>query len=121
MQRDTRGVSLLRSDPKKAVVKLSLPMMVALVVQALYNLVDSIWVAGLGPEALAGIGLFFPIFMIILAFSGGIGVGASSVISRKIGERNKKQADSAATCSIVLLLFLASAQHQRCILSSALF
>lgn len=104
MERDTKGVSLLRSDPKKAIVKLSLPMMVALIVQALYNLVDSIWVAGLGPEALAGIGLFFPIFMIILAFSGGIGVGASSVISRKIGEKNKQQADSAATYSIALAL-----------------
>ncbi|HEY8541982.1 MAG TPA: MATE family efflux transporter [Pseudothermotoga sp.] len=104
MEKDTKGVSLLRSDPKKAIVKLSLPMMVALIVQALYNLVDSIWVAGLGPEALAGIGLFFPIFMIILAFSGGIGVGASSVISRKIGEKNKQQADSAATYSITLAL-----------------
>lgn len=68
MEKDTKGVSLLRSDPKMAVVKLSLPIMIAQVVQALYNLVDSIWVAGLGPEALAGIGLFFPIFMIILAF-----------------------------------------------------
>lgn len=102
MEEDTKGVSILRSDPKKAVVKLSLPMMVALIVQALYNLVDSIWVAGLGPEALAGIGLFFPIFMIILAFSGGIGVGASSVISRKIGEKNKQHADSAATYSLIL-------------------
>ncbi|HOJ88006.1 MAG TPA: MATE family efflux transporter [Pseudothermotoga sp.] len=102
MEKDTKGVSLLRSDPKMAVVKLSLPIMIAQVVQALYNLVDSIWVAGLGPEALAGIGLFFPIFMIILAFSGGVGVGASSVISRKIGERNKEQADCAATYSIIL-------------------
>ncbi|MCD6546158.1 MAG: MATE family efflux transporter [Thermotogae bacterium] len=85
-------------------MRLSFPMMAAMFVQALYNLVDSIWIAGLGPQALAAIGIFFPIFMIILAFSGGVGVGASSVISRKIGEKNKEEADSAAVHSIILAI-----------------
>ncbi|MGJ8455717.1 MATE family efflux transporter [Pseudothermotoga sp. U03pept] len=106
MLKDTKGVSLLRANPKVAIVRLSLPIMIAQLVQALYNLVDGIWVAGLGPEALAGIGLFFPIFMIILSFAGGVGVGASSVISRKIGERNKDHADSAATYSVILAVVL---------------
>lgn len=106
MERQTKGVQLLRSDPKRAIVKLSLPMMTAMVVQALYNLVDTIWVAGIGPEALAGIGLFFPIFMVILAFAGGVGIGANSLISRKVGERNKAEADKAASSAILLVILL---------------
>lgn len=106
MERQTKGVQLLRSDPKKAIIKLSLPMMTAMVVQALYNLVDTVWVAGIGPEALAGIGLFFPIFMVILAFAGGVGIGANSLISRKVGERNKLEADKAAISAILLVLLL---------------
>ncbi|WP_041075579.1 MATE family efflux transporter [Thermotoga caldifontis] len=106
MERQTKGVELLRSDPKRAIMKLSLPMMTAMLVQALYNLVDTIWVSGVGPEALAGIGLFFPIFMVILAFAGGIAVGANSLISRKVGERNKPEADRAASSAIVLVLIL---------------
>ncbi|MEN3009070.1 MATE family efflux transporter [Pseudothermotoga sp.] len=106
MEKQTKGVQLLRADPKKAIIKLSLPMMTAMLVQALYNLVDTIWVAGIGPEALAGIGLFFPIFMVILAFAGGVGVGANSLISRKVGERNKVEADKAASGAIVLVIFL---------------
>ncbi|MCS7175915.1 MATE family efflux transporter [Pseudothermotoga sp.] len=106
MERQTEGVRLLRSEPKKAIIKLSLPMMTAMLVQALYNLVDTIWVAGIGPEALAGIGLFFPIFMVILALAGGVGVGANSLISRKVGERNKIEADKAASSAIVLVILL---------------
>ena len=92
----TKGVQILLGNPKKAIVKLSLPLMTAMFVQTLYNLVDGIWVAGLGPNSLAAIGLFFPIFMIIISLASGIGVGASSVISRKIGEKNKKEVDNAA-------------------------
>jgi len=98
----TKGVQILLGNPKKAIVKLSLPLMTAMFVQTLYNLVDGIWVAGLGPNSLAAIGLFFPIFMIIISLASGIGVGASSVISRKIGERNKKEADNAASQAVIL-------------------
>ena len=98
----TKGVQILLGNPKKAIVKLSLPLMTAMLVQALYNLVDGIWVAGLGPNSLAAIGLFFPIFMIIISLASGIGAGASSVISRKIGEGNKKEADNAATQAVIL-------------------
>ncbi|PLV60488.1 MATE family efflux transporter [Thermotoga sp. KOL6] len=83
-------------------MKLSIPMMIAMLVQTIYNLADGIWVAGLGTRALASIGLFFPIFMIIISLAAGIGVGASSVVAQKIGERNKKGADFAASMSIAL-------------------
>ncbi|AEH50567.1 MATE family efflux transporter [Pseudothermotoga thermarum] len=106
MEQVTKGVQLLLGDPKKALIKLSLPMMTAMFVQALYNLVDSIWVAGLGPSALASIGVFFPIFMVIVSIATGISVGASAVISQQIGRRDKPKADEAATHSLLFALIL---------------
>lgn len=99
---ETKGVKLLQGDPKIAIVKLSIPMIFAMLVQTMYNLVDGIWVAGLGPAALAAIGAFFPIFMIIISLASGLGVGASSVIARKIGEKNKNEADKAAVNSLAI-------------------
>ena len=102
----TRGVRILLGDPKKAVIKLSLPMMVGMLVQTLYNLVDGIWVAGLGKDALAAIGLFFPVYMIIVSLASGLSVGGSSAISRKIGAKDKKMADCAAIHSLTMTLIL---------------
>ncbi len=102
LERETRGTKLLRGDPKKAIIKLSLPMMLAMLVQTIYNLADGIWVAGLGPKALAAIGLFFPLFMVIISLAAGVGVGASSVVAQKIGEKDKKGADSAASLAMIL-------------------
>lgn len=98
----TRGVKTLLGDPRKAVLKLSGPMIIGMLVQSLYNIVDGIWVAGLGSNALAAIGLFFPLFMVIISLATGIGVGGSSAISRKIGARDKKMADSAAVHTLVI-------------------
>ena len=93
-------------DPKKAVLKLSGPMIVGMLVQSLYNIVDGIWVAGLGSDALAAVGLFFPVFMVILSLASGLGVGGSSAISRKVGARDKEMADSAAAHTLVVGLLI---------------
>lgn len=105
-QKVTKGVQMLLGEPKRAVIKLSLPMMVGMLVQSLYNLVDGIWVAGLGSNALVAIGLFFPIFMGLIALASGLGVGASSAISRRIGAQNKKGADNVADHAVITGLFL---------------
>ena len=98
----TSGVKTLLGDPKKAILKLSGPMIIGMLVQSLYNIADGIWVAGLGPDALAAIGLFYPVFMGIIAFAVGIGVGGSSAISRKIGAKSKNMADSAAVHTLLI-------------------
>lgn len=100
----TKGVEILLGDPKKAVVKLAVPMMIGMLVQAMYNLVDGIWVAGIGTDALAAIGLFFPVFMIIISIATGLSIGGSSAISRKIGANDKNGADSAAIHTLVLTM-----------------
>ena len=59
---NTKGVETLLGDPKKAILKLAMPMIVAMSVNTIYNLVDAIWVSGLGADALSAVGFFFPFF-----------------------------------------------------------
>ncbi|MDD2339016.1 MAG: hypothetical protein PHG79_01815 [Methanosarcina sp.] len=63
----TEGVNILLGDPRKAVVKLSIPVIVALSVQTVYSLTDTFWVAGLGADAQDAVGFSFPFFLIQMA------------------------------------------------------
>jgi len=103
----TKGVRILLGDPKKAILKLSAPMMLAMLLQAVYNIADGIWVAGLGADQLAAVGLFFPFFIIIVALGAGIGVGGSSAVSRRIGERKREVAENTAAHTIIFAIALA--------------
>lgn len=98
----TDGVKLLLGHPRKAIIKLALPMVIAFSVQTLYNFVDAFWVSGLGPDSLSAIGFFFPFFFMIISVAAGLGVGASSALSRRIGGRDKAGADRVATQSLVI-------------------
>jgi putative MATE family efflux protein len=100
----TKGVQTLLGNPRKAIIKLSIPMVVAMSVHTLYNFVDGLWVAGLGPDALSAVGFFFPFFFLIMALSAGIGVGGSAAVSRMIGAKDKKNADAVASHAMVLMV-----------------
>lgn len=100
----TEGVSTILGDPKKALIKLSGPMIIAMILMSLYNVVNAIWVAGLGGDALAAVGFVTPLFMIFMGLSNGLGAGAASAISRYIGEDNKKSVNNAATHTIVITM-----------------
>ncbi len=108
-QRTTSGMKALLGDPKKAMMKLALPMMLGMSVQTLYNLVDTFWVSGLGSDALAAVGFVFPFFFVIIALSNGLGVGAGSAISRRLGSKDKTGADNVAVHTMILMLLLAAA------------
>ncbi len=97
----------LLGNPKRAIIKLAIPMMVAWSVQTLYNVVDALWVSGLGPDALSAVGFFFPFFFLLMALAGGLGVGGSAAVSRKIGAKDKKGADSVASHTIALMFLSA--------------
>lgn len=103
----TKGITILLGDPKKAIRKLSAPMMLGMLCQALYNIADGFWVAGLGADHLAAVGLYFPFFIIIISLGAGIGVGGSSAVSRKIGENNKTAADNIAIHTIMICIIVA--------------
>lgn len=81
---------------------MSIPPTISMMTSALYNIVDSIFVARLGSDALMAVSLAFPIQIIIIALAIGSGVGVNSYVSRKLGEKNFAEADSAATHGIVL-------------------
>ncbi len=90
----------------KLIVRMSIPAIIAMVVQALYNVVDSMFVASISEEALAAISLAFPIQMVIISIFVGLGIGLNSVISRRLGEGNKDEAVNAAEHGFLLGLIL---------------
>ncbi|MBO6122287.1 MAG: MATE family efflux transporter [Methanobrevibacter sp.] len=99
---DSANVDVMLGNPKKALLKMSLPLIVSLLISSFYNLIDAAWVSGLGADALAGVGFFTPIFMVLVGFGNGLGAGASFAISKYIGEDDKIKADNASIHSILL-------------------
>ena len=108
-KKETSGVKTLQGDPKKAIVNLSIPMIVAMSVQTIYSLIDTYWVSGLGADALAAMGFVFPFFFISMALSNGIGIGGGAAISRRIGARDKTGADNVAVHTIIIIVLLSLA------------
>lgn len=104
--KNKNNISLITGDPKKAIRKLSWPIMVSMLVTFAYNLADTIWVAGLGTESLAALGFFMPIFLIIIGLGNGIGAGANSLIARSIGAKDKKKADNTAIHGLLITLII---------------
>ena len=98
----TEGVSLLMGDPKTAIRKLSLPMMAAMLFMSVYNLINAIWVAGLGADALAAVGFMTPLFMVFIGLGNGLGAGVSSVVARRIGGKNRQGAEHAAMHGLLI-------------------
>ena len=98
----SNGVDLMLSNPKKALMKMSIPLIISLLITSFYNLIDAAWVSGLGADALAGVGFFTPIFMILVGFGNGLGSGAAFALSKYLGEDNKIKADNASIHSIFI-------------------
>lgn len=99
-----KNVELMRGEPEIAVRKLAIPIMISMILTASYNIVDGIWVAGLGQAAIAGIGFVTPIFMILNGISVGLGNGATSSISRAVGSKNHEKANKSASHSLLIFL-----------------
>ena len=108
MAKKNKNIEMITGDPKKAIVKLALPMMLSMLLIMLYNIADSIWVAGLGAEALAAIGFITPLFMVLVGLGNGIGAGANSLIARYIGAKNYDQANNAGLHGIVLSVIVSA-------------
>ena len=87
---------------KKLIISMSLPMMVSMLVQALYNVVDSIFVSQIGEEALTAVTLAFPMQNLMIAVGSGTGVGINALLSRSLGEKKFEKSDSAANNGLLL-------------------
>ncbi|MGL6298207.1 MAG: MATE family efflux transporter, partial [Methanobacteriaceae archaeon] len=101
-EKETKGVKTLLGDPKKAIISLSIPMMISMLLSSSYSFIDGIWISGLGSEALVAIGFVMPLFMILMGVGSGIGSGATAVIGKYIGARDKSMADNAATHAVII-------------------
>ncbi|WP_407422210.1 MATE family efflux transporter [Methanobrevibacter sp.] len=100
------NVEVLLGNPKKALLKMSVPLIISLLISSLYNLIDAMWVSGLGADALAGVGFVTPIFMILIGFGNGLGAGSAFALSKYIGEKNKKKADNASVHAIFIMVIV---------------
>lgn len=89
---------------KLLLLNMSLPMMISMLVQALYNIVDSIFVAKLSENALTAVSLAFPIQTLLIAVGTGTGVGVNALLSKQLGEKNYEQANRTAMNGIFLAL-----------------
>ncbi len=95
----------------RLIVNMSLPMIISMLVQALYNVVDSIFVVKVSQDALTAVSLAFPIQNLMIAVGAGTGVGINAYLSKSLGERKFKEANRAATNGlfVILLSYLAFA------------
>ena len=87
----------------RLLITMSLPMMASMLVQALYNIVDSIFVSRINENALTAVSLAFPIQTLMVAVGGGTCVGINAVLSRALGEKNQEMGNKAAGNGIVLM------------------
>ena len=86
----------------KLLIQISLPMMISMLVQALYNIVDSIFVAQISENALTAVSLAFPIQNLMISTSVGTGVGVNALLSMRLGQKNEKGVSDAAMNGIFL-------------------
>ena len=86
----------------KLLISMALPMMISMLVQALYNIIDSIFVARLSEDALTAVSMAFPMQNLMIATATGLGVGINAMLSRHLGEKNRAAADKVALNGIFL-------------------
>jgi Na+-driven multidrug efflux pump len=86
----------------RLLVSMSLPMMISMFIQAFYNIVDSMFVAMIGENALTAVSLSFPFFNVIIAIAVGTGVGMNALIPRRLGAGDRESAEKAANTGVFL-------------------
>ena len=87
---------------KKLLVTMSLPMVISMFIQAMYNLIDSVFVAQINTDALTAVGMAFPMQSLMIAFQTGLGVGMNALVSRLLGQKRPDEAGQAAVHGLIL-------------------
>jgi len=96
MQNSDRSAMLGSMSMSRLVPKVSIPIMISMLIQALYNVVDSIFVSRFDPNGLTSVSLAFPFQMLMIALSVGMGTGINSLLSRRLGEKRPADARRAS-------------------------
>lgn len=88
----------------KLVITMALPLMLSLLVQSLYNIVDGYFVGKISEEAFTATSLAYPVQLLMVAVSVGTGVGVNAVVSRMVGAKRQEDANLTATTGLILSL-----------------
>lgn len=103
---DDKSKQLETESIGKLLFKFSLPAIIGMIVNALYNIVDRMYIGhipqGIGAKSLAGVGITMPVSNIIMAFGMLVGIGSSTLVSIKLGQKNKKSAEKILATAVVL-------------------
>lgn len=91
----------------KLLISMSLPIIISMLVQAMYNIVDSVFVAQISENALTAVSLAFPLQNLMIAFAGGTAVGVNALLSRSLGEKNQDHVNQTAVNSVFIFLVTA--------------
>lgn len=91
----------------RLLISMSVPMMMSMLVQALYNIVDSMFVARLNENALTAVSLAFPVQSLMIAVATGTGVGINALVSRSLGQKNREYASKVANNGVLLCMISA--------------
>ena len=102
----TEEIDLIVNHPKKAINKLAVPIIISNLFMMLNNIIDGIWVSGLGPNPLAAVGFVTPLFLAMVGFANGLGAGANSLIARYIGAEDYHNAENSAIHSMILSIIV---------------
>lgn len=99
-------IDMIVNHPKQAINKLALPIIFSNFFMVLNNIIDGIWVAGLGSNSLAAVGFVTPLFLAMVGFANGLGAGANSLIARCIGAEKYENAGNSAIHSLMLSIIV---------------
>lgn len=102
----TEDIDLIVNHPKKAINKLAVPIIISNLFMMLNNVIDGIWVSGLGPHPLAAVGFVTPVFLALVGFANGLGAGSNSLIARHIGAEKYEDGANAAIHSMMLSIIV---------------
>ena len=102
---ETKNTFMKTKPVFSLLVSMSVPMMLSMLIQSLYNIVDSIYVSQLGTDALTAVSLAYPLQNAIVSVAVGVGVGISSAISIHLGSGDQEKADRSATLGVALTVF----------------
>lgn len=105
MERGTKNIKENKMGTmtvNKLLISMSLPMIISMLVQALYNVVDSMFVAQISENALTAVSLAFPLQSLMIAVGVGTGVGVNAVLSKSLGQKDFESANKAASNGIIL-------------------
>ena len=86
---------------KSLIISMSLPMMISMLVQALYNVTDTIFVSQINENALAALTYAFPLQMLMISVGSGTGVGINALLSKALGEKRYDRANKAANIGLL--------------------